>query len=143
MGKAENVAMKKTILIIEDYPNVVEVLRMRLQNAGYHVLVAFDGQEGLKLARTKQPDLIILDIMLPKMNGYKLARLLKFDAKYKHIPIFMLTSRTKPSDMQLGKQTGADEYITKPYDPIELLRLIDKHLRTPRAASSVAGPKRA
>ncbi len=124
----------KTILIVEDYPNVVEVLRIRLQNAGYRVLVAFDGQEGLKLAREHKPDLIILDIMLPKMNGYKLCRLLKFDAKYRDIPIFMLTSRTKATDRQLGKQTGADEYITKPYDPRELLHLIQKYLPEKTAA---------
>ena len=129
--------MKKTILLIEDYPNAVEVLKTRLENAGYRVLVAFDGSEGLKMAREKQPDLIILDILLPKMNGYKVSRLLKFDAKYKHIPIIMLTSRTRPADQELGKQTGADEYITKPYNPHQLMALIQKyvHQNEPQSAS--------
>ncbi|RME00314.1 MAG: response regulator [Calditrichaeota bacterium] len=132
--------MKKTILIIEDYPNVVEVLRMRLENAGYHVLVAFDGQEGLKLAREKHPDLIILDIMLPKMNGYKLCRILKFDVKYKDIPVFMLTSRAKKSDQEMGKATGADEYIMKPYDPRELMQMIHRYLHAdvPKPLSEAA-----
>ncbi len=120
--------MKKTILLIEDYPNAVEVLKTRLENAGYRVLVAFDGSEGLRMAREQRPDLIILDILLPKMNGYKVSRLLKFDAKYRHIPIIMLTSRTRPADYELGKQTGADEYVTKPYNPHHLMALVQKYL---------------
>lgn len=119
--------MKKKILIIEDYAHIVEVLRVRLENAGYEILSAFDGQEGLRCAREEQPDLIILDVMLPKMNGYKLCRLLKFDKKYQHIPIFMLTSRRKHSDRELGEKTGADEYLTKPYEPKELVRLIQHY----------------
>lgn len=125
--------MSKTILIVEDYPNAVEVLRTRLENAGYRVLVAFDGVEGLKMAREKKPDLIILDILLPKMNGFKVSRLLKFDTKYRHIPIIMLTSRTRSVDRELGQQTGADAYVTKPYDPRDLMQLIEKHIN---AASS-------
>ena len=120
--------MKKKILIIEDYAHIVEVLRVRLENAGYAILTAFDGQEGLRSAREDHPDLIILDVMLPKMNGYKLCRLLKFDKKYQDIPIFMLTSRRKHSDRELGEKTGADEYLTKPYEPKELVRLIQRYL---------------
>ncbi|MCA9730972.1 response regulator [candidate division KSB1 bacterium] len=120
--------MKKKILIIEDYAHIVEVLRVRLENAGYEILTAFDGQEGLRRAREEAPDLIILDVMLPKMNGYKLCRLLKFDKKYEKIPIFMLTSRRKRSDKELGEATGADEYLTKPYEPKELVRLIAQYL---------------
>lgn len=123
--------MQKKILLIEDYPHIVEVLRVRLSNAGYDVIVAFDGQEGLRLARTEKPDLIILDVMLPKMNGYKLCRLIKFDGRYKHIPIFMLTSRRRQADKELGLSTGADEYLVKPYEPHELIKLINKYLGQP------------
>ncbi|KAA3618086.1 MAG: response regulator [Calditrichaeota bacterium] len=121
--------MKKKILIIEDYAHIVEVLRVRLENAGFEIITALDGQEGLQRAREDNPDLIILDVMLPKMNGYKLCRLLKFDKKYQKTPIFMLTSRRKNSDRELGKKTGADEYITKPYEPKELVGLINHYLK--------------
>lgn len=128
--------MATKILIIEDYPNIVEVLKMRLQAAGYEVLAACDGQDGLNIARREMPDLIILDIMLPKMNGYKVCRFLKFDAKYKSIPIFMLTARGKPEDVETGKTAGADEYIVKPYNPHELLALIRRYLSRDRQLSS-------
>lgn len=121
--------MAQTILLVEDYPHVVEVLQTRLENAGYRVLAAYDGQEGLKMARQHNPDLIILDIMLPKLNGYKVCRLLKFDAKFRHIPIIMLTSRTRERDEATGRATGADEYITKPYDAKQLLQIIQKYLK--------------
>ncbi len=125
----------RTILIIEDYPHIVEVLKMRLEAAGYKVLVAYDGFEGLKLAREKHPSLIILDIMLPKMDGYKVCRFLKFDQRYKDIPVFVLTSRTKKSDQELGKNVGADEYFTKPYEPKQLMAKIDEYLSKPAVAA--------
>ena len=75
-----------------------------------------DGEEGLKLAKEANPDLIILDVMMPKINGYKICRLLKFDNKYKNVPIFMLTARSQDEDRLIGEETGADEYITKPFD---------------------------
>ncbi len=105
--------MKKKILIIEDYKNIVEVLTMRLSSMGYAVISAKDGQEGLTLARKEKPDLIVLDVTLPKINGYKISRLLKFDSKYKDIPIIMLTSRETKLDEQTGLETGADVYIYK------------------------------
>jgi DNA-binding response OmpR family regulator len=120
--------MPKKILIVEDYPHIVDVLKIRLEAAGYEVVAAGDGQEGLNMARSEKPDLIILDVMLPKMNGYKVCRLLKFDVKYKNIPIFLLTARAKPEDIQTGKATGANEYIIKPYDPQELLATIRRYL---------------
>lgn len=128
--------MAKRILIVEDYSHVVEILKMRLEAAGFDVLTAYDGHEGLNKARTEKPDLIILDIMLPKLNGYKVCRFLKFDAKYRDIPIFMLTSRSKASDEEVGKKTGADEYIRKPYDPKKLMSLIFRYLGMPQGVSS-------
>jgi len=119
---------KKRVLVIDDYPQVVELLKMRLESAGYEVLVAFDGQEGLQKARQEQPDLIILDIMLPKMNGYKVCRFLKFDKKYRHIPIVILTSRAKQSDAEIGLKMGADEYLFKPYNPKQLLAMVKKYI---------------
>lgn len=122
--------MAKKILIIEDYPNIVEILSLRLKNLGYEVLAAYDGQEGLKLARNENPDLIILDVLLPKLNGYKVCRLLKFDAKYRHIPIIMLTSRESKSHEQMGRSTGADEYVFKSDQKGTLLKHIRKYLES-------------
>ena len=122
--------MQKKILIIEDYQNIVEILKMRLEALGYNVINAPDGQEGLKMARSENPDLIILDVFLPKMNGYKVCRLLKFDAKYKDIPIIMLTSRETKRHEKIGFETGADEYVYKSDQSGTLLRLIKKHLET-------------
>lgn len=116
--------MKKKILIIEDYNNIVEILTMRLSAMGYAVISARDGQEGLTLARKEKPDLIVLDVTLPKMNGYKISRLLKFDSRYKDIPIIMLTSRETKRDEQIGLETGADEYIYKSDRTGKLLKTI-------------------
>ncbi len=119
----------KRILVVDDNPQVVALLKMRLELAGYKVIAAHDGHTGLTLARKEKPDLIILDIMLPKMNGYQICRFLKFDKKYKHIPIIILTSRAKQSDVEIGKKTGSDEYLFKPYNPKKLLELINKYLK--------------
>ncbi len=116
--------MKKKILIIEDYKNIVEILTMRLSKMGYTVISANDGQEGLNLARKEKPDLIVLDVMLPKINGYKISRLLKFDSRYKDIPIIMLTSRETKQDQQIGLETGADIYIYKSDRTGRLLKTI-------------------
>ncbi len=116
--------MQKKILIIEDYNNIVEILTMRLSKMGYTVISANDGQEGLTLARKEKPDLIVLDVMLPKINGYKISRLLKFDSRYKDIPIIMLTSRETKRDEQIGLETGADIYIYKSDRTGRLLKTI-------------------
>lgn len=128
--------MSKKILIIEDYKNIVEILTMRLEAMGYEVLCANDGQEGLNLARRENPDLIILDLLLPKMNGYKVCRLLKFDAKYKHIPIIMLTSRESEDNARIGLQSGADHYVYKSDQKGTLLRLIREYLNQAQVETS-------
>jgi len=109
--------MGRKILITEDSPTILEILKSVLVEEGYEVIAAADGQQALELARTEKPDLIILDLMLPKIDGYKVCRMLKFDEKYKNIPIIMLTARTKESDEKLGKEVGADAYIRKPFEP--------------------------
>ncbi len=119
--------LKKRVLVVDDHPQVVELIKLRLESAGYQVIAAYDGHDGLKKAREENPDLIILDVMLPKMNGYKVCRLLKFDRRYRHIPIVMLTSRAKQADAEIGYRTGADEYIFKPYDPKKLLEVVRKY----------------
>ncbi len=122
------------ILIVDDYPNLVRVLTMRLQSEGYEVLSSADGLDGLFKARTESPDLILLDVLLPKMDGFKICRLLKSDEKRRHIPIIMLTSRARDIDRHTGMEMGADAYMHKPYDPPELLDKIGSLIAGKRPA---------
>jgi two-component system alkaline phosphatase synthesis response regulator PhoP len=119
---------KKRILIVDDEKDIVETTRFKLESEGFECLAAYDGEEALSKAKKENPDLIILDVMLPKMNGYKIARLLKFDESHKDIPIIMLTAKTQETDIKLGEETGADEYVTKPFDLGMLVALVKKHL---------------
>jgi DNA-binding response OmpR family regulator len=119
---------KNRILIIEDEQDLAEALQMRLQDKNYEVTLAADGSEGLKKAHAEKPDLIILDIRLPKLDGFKLCRMLKFDEEYKNIFIVILTAKVQPADLQTGKEVGADAYLTKPYRSEELLETIERIL---------------
>jgi two-component system alkaline phosphatase synthesis response regulator PhoP len=122
---------KKRILIVDDEEDILIVLKFRLEANNYEVLTASDGQEGLNKARTEKPDLIILDLMLPKLDGYKVCRMLKFDENYKAIPIVMFTARAQKKDEELGKEMGADAYVTKPFEPEILLEKIQQLLNKP------------
>ncbi len=115
---------KKRILVIDDEPDMLYALKMQFEASHYEVLTAQDGQEGLNLARKEMPDLIILDLMLPKLDGYKVCRMLKFDKKYNAIPIMMFTARAQQSDEQLGYEVGADAYMAKPFEPSKLMEKI-------------------
>ncbi len=121
--------MMKKILVIDDEPELVKAIEIRLKAENYQVFTTLDGEEGLAKAREVLPDLIILDIMLPKINGFKICRLLKFDEKYKSISVIMLTAKTDEADKALGKQTGANEYITKPFDWELLIGKIKEYLK--------------
>lgn len=119
---------KKKILIVEDESVQSLTVKDRLEFEGYEVIIAVDGQEGLTKAKEEKPDLIMLDLMLPKMDGYKVCRMLKFDTKYKHISIIMFTARAQESDEKMGMEVGADAYITKPFEPAVLIAKIKELL---------------
>ncbi|MFC1708662.1 response regulator transcription factor [Candidatus Omnitrophota bacterium] len=119
----------KKILLVDDEGQLVEMVKMRLEANGYRVVTAGDGQEGLDKARQENPDLIILDLMLPKMDGYKVCRMLKFDEKYKSIPIVLFSARAQEEDKQLGIQVGADAYIAKPFEPEALMEKIEELIK--------------
>lgn len=119
---------KKRILIVDDEAQMVEMLKMRLEASDYDVIQALDGQAGLEAAKKEKPDLIILDLMLPKIDGFKVCRMLKFDEKYKTIPIIMFTARAQEADKKIGEEVGADAYITKPFEPQILLGKIKELL---------------
>ena len=120
---------RKTILIVDDEPDIVETLLFALEQEGFRCITAGDGIEALTRARAENPHLILLDVMLPKMSGYKVARLLKFDERYRHLPILMLTAKAQESDRALGLETGADGYITKPFDTAALIATVKQHVR--------------
>lgn len=114
------------ILVVEDDSTLLEMLKYNLIRQGYDVLVADDGRTGLQLARIEKPNLIILDVMLPVMDGFEVCRILR---KEMSIPILMLTARTEEIDKIVGLEIGADDYITKPFSMRELLARVKAHLR--------------
>ena len=127
--------MAKKILIVDDEEDIAFSVARRLSAVGYEVVCAEDGVEGLQRAQTENPDLILLDLMLPKMDGYKVCRLLKFDERYKRIPIIMVSARSQDEDIALGRETGAEAYMTKPVDSAALLDKVKELLETPAAAT--------
>lgn len=118
----------KKILIVDDEQDIVESLKFVLEASNYVCYCAYNGEDGLKMAKEILPDLIILDVMMPKINGYKISRLLKYDNKYKDIPILMITARSQAEDKLIGEETGVDEYITKPFELEEVIRKVEKYL---------------
>ena len=118
-----------TILIVEDEQDIRELLAYNLEKEGYATVQAADGKEGLELARSRKPDLILLDLMLPKMDGLAVCRELERDSGTVRIPIIMLTARGEDVDRILGFELGADDYVVKPFDPRELLARIRTVLR--------------
>ena len=120
---------EKRILVVDDEAELVKAVQVRLKHEGHEVLTARDGQEGLEKARKEKPDLIILDLMLPKMDGYKVCGLLKADTRYSKIPIIMFTARAQESDVKMGKEVGANAYITKPFEHQVLLDKIAELLK--------------
>jgi len=119
----------KKILIVDDEQDIVESLKFVLETSDYTCYTADNGEDGLRLAKELIPDLIILDVMMPKINGYKISRLLKYDNKYKNIPILMVTARTQEEDKLIGEETGADEYITKPFELDEVVKKVEEYLK--------------
>lgn len=118
--------MNKRVLVVEDDPKTSHLIQAYLQKDGYRVASAFDGKQGLELARKIRPDLVILDLMLPEMDGLDVCRLLRAESK---VPIIMLTARTTEEDKLEGLYLGADDYITKPFSPRELVARVRTVLR--------------
>jgi len=118
--------MKKRILVVDDEEDIVAVLRARLESAGYIVDCAYDGREALDRINENKPDLAILDIMMPEINGSTLCGILKYDDRYKNIPIIILTAKGRDLDREIGETVGADAYIVKPFDSKGLLNLVRK-----------------
>jgi two-component system phosphate regulon response regulator PhoB len=121
--------MAASILVVEDEPGIQELLKFSLGQAGHRTISALNAEQALKLVHEELPDLILLDWMLPGMSGIDLARRLKNDARAKTVPIIMLTAKGEEPDKVMGLETGADDYVTKPFSPRELMARIKAVLR--------------
>jgi len=116
--------MPKKILVVDDEPNIVKMVESRLKANGYEVIIAYDGQEAVEKVKSNMPDLIVLDLMLPKIDGYMVYDILEHDEKYKDIPIVMLTARAGYEDIKKGMNMGTIAYVTKPFKAEVLLGII-------------------
>ena len=116
----EDERVQPVVLVADDEEDIRELIVFRLENSGYTVIEAHDGAEALELARSEQPDLAVLDVMMPKMDGYELTQRLREDEATSRMPIILLTARTQEADVQHGFDAGADDYIRKPFSPEEL-----------------------
>lgn len=127
---------QKTVLIVEDEKNIVDILRFNLQREGYQTREAYDGEDGLAQALSDHPDLILLDVMLPKMNGFDVCRRLR--EKGDNVPVIILTAREEEADKVLGLEIGADDYITKPFSMRELIARVGANIRRTSMAAAPA-----
>ena len=131
--------MEKKILIVDDEKAIVDILTLNLRMEGYDTICAYDGRRGLELALSERPDLILLDVMLPYMDGFSVCK--RFREQDKLTPVIMLTAREEEQDMVYGLELGADDYITKPFSVRELLARIKTNIRRGRGLDAV--PERA
>jgi len=121
--------MSERLLVVDDEPDLLELVRVNLANAGFRVSTAATGREALDLVRRESPDLVVLDLMLPDMSGTEVCRVLRADASTARLPIIMLTARSDEVDRVVGFELGADDYVTKPFSPRELVLRVRAVLR--------------
>lgn len=132
--------MAKKVLIVDDEKAIVEILQYNLEKNEFETLVAFDGKQALELAQTQDPDLILLDIMLPEMDGFEVCKALRDGGS--NVPIIMLTAREDETDKVFGLEIGADDYITKPFSIRELMARVKANIRRSAAAVPAAQPEK-
>ena len=129
---------RKTVLVADDEPDVLNLVAMNLQRAGFDILRAADGEQALRLAREEEPDLVILDLMMPALSGLEVAKLLKQSPGTARIPVLMLTAKSDEVDRIVGFELGADDYVTKPFSPRELVLRVQSVLRRTESAPESA-----
>ena len=118
--------MPKKILAVDDERHIVRLVEVNLQRAGYEVVTAFDGREALEKVKSENPDLVVLDVMMPYMDGFEVLKNLKADPTTAEIPVIMLTAKAQDADVFRGWQSGVDCYLTKPFNPMELLTFVKR-----------------
>ena len=119
---------ERKVLVVDDEENIIHILEFSIEAEGYEVITASNGEEAIKKARKEQPNLIILDIMMPKVDGYEVCRVLKANPLTKKIPVILLTAKGREIDKRLGFEVGASDYIVKPFSPSKLIDKINEHL---------------
>lgn len=119
---------KKKILAVDDEKHIVRLVEVNLQRAGYEVETAYDGREALEKVKKSKPDLIVLDVMMPHLDGFSVLKALKQDPETKSIPVIMLTAKAQDADVFRGWQSGVDSYLTKPFNPLELITFVERIL---------------
>ncbi|MEY2421452.1 MAG: hypothetical protein QOI95_1519 [Acidimicrobiaceae bacterium] len=117
-----------TVLVVDDDPVILKLLEVNFEMEGFTVLVARDGEEGIEVARTDQPDLIVSDIMMPRVSGLELVTALKGDPATSEIPIILLSAKAQNADVRSGLDAGADDYVTKPFEPLDLVDRVNRLL---------------
>lgn len=130
---------QQTVLVVDDEPGIVTIVRDYLDRAGYRVLTAGDGETALRLARLERPGLMVLDLMLPGIDGFDITRVLRSDPALSGLPVIMLTARVEETDKLVGLELGADDYITKPFSPRELVARVKAVLRRSEGAGLYSG----
>ena len=118
--------MPKKILAVDDERHIVRLVEVNLQRAGYEVVTAYDGREALEKVKAEKPDLVVLDVMMPYMDGFEVLKNLKSDPTTAEIPVIMLTAKAQDADVFRGWQSGVDCYLTKPFNPMELLTFVKR-----------------
>jgi len=116
------------VLVVDDDPVIVRLLEVNFEMEGFEVVTAVDGQDGIDKAKAEQPDVVVSDVMMPKLNGLELAATLKADDATKHIPIILLSAKAQVDDVRSGLDAGADDYVTKPFEPLDLIDRVTKLL---------------
>jgi DNA-binding response OmpR family regulator len=124
---------KLTVLVIDDDPVILELLRVNFEIEGFDVICATDGEEGLRRAHAERPDVVISDIMMPRRDGLQLLSDLKADPLTEDLPVILLSAKAQRSEVQYGIDMGADDYITKPFDPLELIDRLNAVMARPRS----------
>ena len=125
---------KKILLVVDDSPTAIMWHRLMLEDEGYEVLTAADGAEGVEVARKQLPSLVLLDVIMPRMNGFEACRALRDDERTRDIPVLMITTRSEMQNVLKGYESGANEYITKPVDRSELVTKVRSYLDRPETS---------
>lgn len=129
-----------TVLVVDDDPVILKLLEVNFEMEGFSVVRAADGAEGLERAREVLPDIVILDVMMPRMTGYEVAKALREDDVTAHIPIIFVTARAQSNDVERGMELGVDDYVTKPFDPLDLIARVNTLLARRAPAGNGSTP---
>ena len=131
---------KLVIVVADDDVDTLNIVKVKLEAYGLRVVTVRDGQAALATVRQHRPAIVILDVMMPRLNGFQVARMIKFDKRLKPTPVLLLTARTQQTDKDMGRQVGADEYITKPFDPQQLLERVNYWLKRQKEITTAGTP---